>query len=89
MNSLLFLCLCAGLMILAAIQQSKKVCAVLKQHATKISAVPKTLSILILTAQISELIKMLDHVTIVNVTASLFLLAIIVAAKSGTEGSWD
>ena len=84
MNSLLFLGLCAGVIVLAGMQQSNKVRAVLKQHSAKISAVPKMVSVLILTAQISELIKMIDHVSIVNVTASLFLLVIMIAAKSGT-----
>lgn len=89
MDSLLLTGLVAGVMVLFAMRQSASVKAIIKNHSAKISVLPKAVSVLILVAQISELVKMLDHVSIVNVTASLFLLAIMSAAKSGTEGQWD
>ena len=88
MDSFLFLAVAAGVIILAAARESKKTRALLKKHSGKVNALPRTISVLILTAQLSELVKMLDHATIVNITASLFLLAIMAAAKSGTEGDW-
>ena len=88
MNSLLFLAVTAGIVVLAAARSNAKVRAVLKKHSGKVNVMPRAISALILTAQLSELLKMLDHATIVNVTGSLFLLAILAAAKSGTEGEW-
>ena len=88
MDSFLFLAVAAGIIILAAARESKKTRVLLKKYSDKVNALPRTISVLVLTAQLSELLKMLDHVTIVNVTASLFLLAILAAAKSGTEGEW-
>lgn len=88
MNSFLFLAVAAGIIILAAARESKNTQALLKKYSGKVTALPKAISVLVLTAQLSELLKMLDHATIVNVTGSLFLLAILAAAKSGTEGDW-
>ena len=88
MNSLLFLAIAAVVLILAAARNNMKVRAVLKKHSGKTNMLPQAISVLVLTAQLSELLKMLDHATIVNVTGSLFLLAILAAAKSGPEGDW-
>jgi hypothetical protein len=47
---------------------------------------PKAISVLILTAQVSELVKVVEHISIVNIFASLMLFVILVATKTGTEG---
>jgi nitrate reductase gamma subunit len=49
------------------------------------NVLPKAVSVLILTAHASELIKVVEHASIVNITAALILLAIVVAGRSGTE----
>ncbi len=48
--------------------------------------IPKAISMLLLTAQISELVRVVEHVNIVNLSAALLLLVIVVATKSGIEG---
>jgi hypothetical protein len=47
---------------------------------------PQAISLLILTAQIGELVRVVEHTSLVTVSAALLLLAIVVAARSGTEG---
>jgi len=98
MDSLLFLGLVAGAMLLFAVRQNTKVRAKLSRHAKKLGFLPKAISVLILVAQLTELLKMMDHLSIVSATGSLFLLAIMGATKSsaeeiaandpGTEGEW-
>jgi hypothetical protein len=88
MDSFLFLAVGAGVVVLAAMRESKKTQGWLQKHSGKVNALPKAISVLILTAQLSELLKMIANISVVNVVASLFLLAILAAAKSGTEGEW-
>ncbi len=45
-----------------------------------------TLTALILTAQVSELVKMIEHLSVVTVVSALFVLALALATTSGTEG---
>jgi len=85
MNSLLFLLVGAGVMVLVTIQNNSKVHSVLKKHHGQVGYLPKAISMLAITAQIPELIKVLEHVSLIHVVTSLFLLAILVATKSGTE----
>ena len=83
--SLVFLAVAAGVMLLAAVKNSAKVRQVLNQHSGKTRYLPQAISMLVLTAQVSEMMRVVEHVSVVNVVAALFLLAIAVAAKSGTE----
>ena len=46
---------------------------------------PKAVSVLILTAHASELIKVVEHASIINITTALLLLAIVLAGRPGTE----
>ena len=57
-----------------------------KQLAGKTQPLSKAMSLLIISAQLSELVKMVGQVPLVHVVISLFLLVIIVATKTGTEG---
>ena len=47
--------------------------------------IPRAISALILTAQFSELVKVVQHVSIVNFSAAVLLLAVLAATQSGTE----
>jgi len=80
-----FLMVAAGLLVVLAARESKKLRKALAKHKSKTRMLPKAVSMFVICAQVSELLKVLDHVTITNVTASLFLLAILAASKSGTE----
>ena len=84
MNSLLFLGVLAGVMLLAAMQNNAKLHRVLQTHSQTIRLLPQVVSMLILSAQISELLRVVEHVSIANVVAALLLLAMVVATKSGT-----
>lgn len=85
----LFLIGIAALAILAvAVAQTRKTKAViLKQIASK-RVLPKTISLLIIAAQATELVRVIEHASIVNVSAALLLLAIVVASASGTESDF-
>lgn len=81
----MFLILAAGLFVVLAARESKKLRKALTKRPSKSRLLPKVISLFVVSAQVSELLKTLDHVTITNVAATLFLLAILVASKSGTE----
>lgn len=85
MNSLLFLGIGAGIMIIGAMRNSAKVKRALKHYSSRTKYLPQAISMLVLSSQISELLRAIEHVSIVNVVAALFLLAIIAATTSGTE----
>ena len=85
MNSLLFLSVGLGLVLLVAVRDSSRVKGQLKTRFVKTRYLPHAISMLVLTAQISELVKAIEHVSPVTIIAALFLLGIMVALKSGTE----
>lgn len=82
---LTFLMVAAGLLVVLAARECKKLRKALAKHRGKTRTLPKAVSLFVITMQVSELLKTLDHVTITNVATTLFLLAILAAAKSGTE----
>lgn len=86
MDSLLFLGLGAGLMIVGAIKNSSRVKLAVSQHSKHYRYMPRAITMLVMATQISELVKAIEHISIVNIVAALFLLAIVVATTSGTEG---
>ncbi len=53
--------------------------------AGKRSVVPEAVGVLVMSAQISELVHMVEHITVVNLAAALLLLAVVVAYKTGAE----
>ena len=86
MSSALFLM--AGIavaMLLGAKSQSRQFKALIAKKAPPTQYLPKAVSMALVAAQISELLKMIEHVTIVNVAAALLLFAIVMATRSGTE----
>jgi len=85
MNSLLFLMVGAGVLVLVAVKNNSQVHSLLKKHSNQVGYLPKAISLLAITAQIPELVKVLEHVSLIHVVTSLFLLAILMATKSGTE----
>ncbi len=87
MDSLLFLCLGAGLMIVSSVRDNAKLKNALSKHSGNHRYLPRAITILVMATQVSELLKALEHISIVNIVAALFLLAIVVASTSGTEGA--
>ncbi len=74
-----------GLTALFAVRFLQKKPSSTKPEAVR-AMLPHAVSMLIVTAQISELVKVVEHVTVVNMTAALLLLTVMVATKTGTEG---
>lgn len=81
----LILTVAAGLFVVLAARESKKLRAALRKHQHTTRVLPKTVSLFVITVQVSELLKTLNHVTITNVATTLFLLAILAAGKSGID----
>ena len=86
MNSLLFLGIGAAAAVLGAMKNSAAVRKALPKSKAPVRFLPQAVSLLVITAQISELAKVIEHISIVHVAAALFLLAIVIAGKAGTEG---
>jgi hypothetical protein len=73
--------------LLSSVGHTNKLHRFLNKRAMGTQVVPKAITMLVMTAQVSELVKVVEHVSIVNVSAALMLLAIIIATKSGTENT--
>jgi hypothetical protein len=72
-------------MAVSAIRSTRHVKAILaKPHAR--THLPRIISTLVLTVQFSELLKVVNHVSITHVVGALLLLAVMIATKAGTEG---
>ena len=84
-DHLLFLLVAAIILVVFAMRESNKFRAMLQRKPTTISLLPKAVTLLVITAQVSELLKIIEHVSAMHVAVALFLLAIISALKSGTE----
>lgn len=86
MNSLLaVLGLLAIVLVIAAARDSHKLRGALQKHSSKLSMLPQAISMLLVTAQLPELVRMVGQISPVNIAAALLLLAITAAVKSGTE----
>jgi len=70
---------------LGAFAHTTAVKTTLRNHAAVSRYLPRAVSMLILTAHVSELVRVVEHVSIVHISAALLLLAIVVATKTGTE----
>ena len=86
MSFLSLMAVVAIVFVAGAFSHTSKIKTALQKHASVSHYLPKAVTALILTAQVSELVRVVEHVSIVNFTAALLLLAIVVATKSGTEG---
>lgn len=74
-----------AVIVLASIAQTRNSLSVIAKKVPATKVLPKAVSVLILTAHASELIKVIEHASIVNVAAALLLLAVLAAVRSGTE----
>jgi len=83
---LTFLIVAAALLVVLAAEQSKKVRKALSRTHSKGHLLPKVISIFVVCAQVSELLRTVGNVNVTNIVATLFLLTILAAGKSGTEG---
>lgn len=83
MNPLVLLGVIAVVAVVFARRQNRQ----LQKHITRVPHyLPKAIGVLVLTAQFSELVKVVEHISVVNITAALMLFVIMVTTKSGTEG---
>ena len=86
MMILLFLSgIVAALMLAKAFRNTGKLKAYLVKRKTRTQLVPQAISVLVVVAQAAELVRVLEHTSIVTAAAALFLLATLLATKSGTE----
>ena len=69
--------------LLSSVHHTKKLHVYLDKRTVKSQVIPKAITMLVMTAQVSELVKVVEHVSIVNISAALMLLVIIIATKSG------
>lgn len=65
--------------------QTNKLHRFLDKHKSKTKHLPRAIGLLITVAQISELSRVVEHISIVHVAAALFLLAVLLATRSGAE----
>ena len=84
--SLLFLVALGVLaMLVGAFRNTRHVKTVLaKSHAR--DHLPKVISTLIISVQFSELLKVVDHVSVTHLVGALLLLGVMLATRAGTEG---
>jgi hypothetical protein len=68
-------------------RESQKVKRTLRRRK-KAPLLPKALTLLIVGAQVSELLKVVTQASVTSLVATLFLLAMVAAAQSGTENEW-
>ena len=71
--------------IIAAIANTRRVHSVLSNVTAK-TQLPKAVAVIVLVAQASELTRVVSHVSIEHLLASIMLFTIIVAAKAGIDG---
>jgi len=83
--SFVFLCVGAGLLLLGAVKNTANVRDALKKRSGPGSYLPRAVTMLVLAAQLSEMIRVVEQVSPIRVAAAVLLLAIVAAAKSGTE----
>ena len=83
--SLLFLVVSALAILSGSLYSSFTLRKTVKKYSPKSGLLPQAITLLVLTAQVSELVRVVQDVSFVNVAVALFLLAILVATKSGTE----
>ncbi len=73
------------IMLVSAIRDTNKVKAVLnKTHAR--THLPRMVTTLIIAVQFNELIKVVEHVSIVHMVGAALILAVVLATKGATEG---
>lgn len=82
---LLLLGLMAVLLVALAMRETRKIKLALGKGKKSASLLPKAISMVLVAAQLSELLKLLEHAGIAHVALGLMLLAVSLAARSGAE----
>jgi hypothetical protein len=82
--TLMFLVLGAVACVIAATGETGKLSKALSRQK-HVKLVPKATYMFMATAQFAELVRTIDHISIVHVAAGLLLLAVVLATRSGTE----
>ncbi len=72
-------------MMVGAIRNTHQVKTFLARSRAR-SQLPKVITTLVISVQFSELLKMIDHVSVTHIAAALLLLAVMLATRAGTEG---
>ena len=72
-------------LVSGAVRNDLRLKRVLKAHSSASQYLPKAISLLVVTAQLSELVRTVDNVSIVRITAALFLFAIVAATTQGQK----
>jgi|GEM_PF-1714650 len=85
MTALFLMAGMAAVMMFGAHSQTKQLKAALVNKMPPAQYLPKVISLALVTAQISELVKLVEHATITHIAAALLLFAIVLATRSGTE----
>lgn len=72
-------------MLVSAMRETGKVKAVLnKTHAR--THLPRMVTTLVVAVQFNELLKVIEHVSVVHIVGALLILAVVLATKGATEG---
>lgn len=77
--------LAAGLVFYVSFKETLKSKAYVAKKLANAKILPKGISMLLVAAQLTELVRVIEHATIVTVFAAAFLLAVAVASRSETE----
>ena len=77
--------LALGLMLFVSFKKTLQNKAYVAKKLANAKVLPKGISMLLVAAQLIELVRVMEHATIVTVFAAAFLLAVAVASKSEIE----
>ncbi len=86
MTALILMAGLAAVMLVGARKETKQLQATLAKRLPPAQYLPKVVSLALVVAQISELLKMIEQASIVHLAATLLLFAIAMAGRSGIEG---
>lgn len=75
----------AAVMLFGAQAQTRQLRAVLVKKVPPAQYLPKAVSLALVTAHISELVRLVEHASIVHIAAALLLFAMVMATRSGNE----
>lgn len=85
MENLLFLAFAlAASALVSAVRNTANISSFLVRKFAKRQMLPKAVTTLMAAAQLSELVRIVEHVSIVHVVGAIMLLVILLAAKTGT-----
>ena len=83
---MVILFLIVGLWVLwDTVRDTKRVKAFLVPRKTRFQVLPKVVTSLLVCAQLSELLRMVEQTNIVTIVTALVMLAILLASRSGSE----